>query len=107
MARLSSVENKGQEVREENFSEKETQGQLLTVENDFISGMLAAAAYKNDELRQINITRDGKLYFSFKVHALGEEEANKCLSCLHKQRGRSTNVSVLHGTRIRLYGIAG
>lgn len=41
MARLSSVENKGQEVREENFSEKETQGQLLTVENDFISGMLA------------------------------------------------------------------
>ena len=78
MARLSSVENKGQEVREENFSEKETQGQLLTVENDFISGMLAAAAYKNDELRQINITRDGKLYFSFKVHALGEEEANKC-----------------------------
>ena len=35
MARLSSVENKGQEVREENFSEKETQGQLLTVENDF------------------------------------------------------------------------
>lgn len=78
MARLSSVENKGQEVREENFSEKETQGQLLTVENDFISGMLAAAAYKNDELRKINITRDGKLYFSFKVHALGEEEANKC-----------------------------
>ena len=78
MARLSSVENKGQEVREENFSEKETQGQLLTVENDFISGMLAAAAYKNDELRQINITRDGKPYFSFKVHALGEEEANKC-----------------------------
>lgn len=78
MARLSSVENKGQEVREENFSEKETQGQLLTVENDFISGMLAAAAYKNDELRQINIIRDGKLYFSFKVHALGEEEANKC-----------------------------
>ena len=78
MARLSSVENKGQEVREENFSEKETQGQLLTVENDFISGMLAAAAYKNDELRQINITSDGKLYFSFKVHALGEEEANKC-----------------------------
>ena len=57
MARLSSVENKGQEVREENFSEKETQGQLLTVENDFISGMLAAAAYKNDELRQINITQ--------------------------------------------------
>lgn len=40
--------------------------------------MLAAAAYKNDELRQIDIVRDGKLYFSFRVHALGEEEANKC-----------------------------
>lgn len=67
-----------QEVREEEFSEKETQGQLLTVEVDFIAGMLAASAYKNDELRQIDIVRDGKLYFSFRVHALGEEEANKC-----------------------------
>ena len=67
-----------QEVHEEEFSEKETRGQLLTVENDFIAGMLAAAAYKSDELRQIDIIRDGKLYFSFRVHALGEEEANKC-----------------------------
>lgn len=81
MANLAKTAGKmenTQEVREEEFSEKETQGQLLTVESDFIAGMLAAAAYKNDELRQIDIVRDGKLYFSFQVHALGEEEANKC-----------------------------
>ncbi|WP_337433615.1 hypothetical protein [Enterocloster sp.] len=81
MANLAKTAGKmenTQEVREEEFSEKETQGQLLTVESDFIAGMLAAAAYKNDELRQIDIVRDGKLYFSFRVHALGEEEANKC-----------------------------
>lgn len=78
LAKTAGKTENTQEVREEEFSEKETQGQLLTVENDFIAGMLAAAAYKNDELRQIDIVRDGRLYFSFRVHALGEEEANKC-----------------------------
>lgn len=52
MASLAKTAEKAentQEVREEEFSEKETQGQLLTVENDFIAGMLAAAAYKTAE----------------------------------------------------------
>ena len=81
MANLAKTAGKmenTQEVREEEFSEKETQGQLLTVENDFIAGMLAAAAYKTDEIVQFDIVRGGKLYFSFRIHALGEEEANKC-----------------------------
>ena len=80
MASLAKTADKAentQEVREEEFTEKETQGQLLTVENDFIAGMLAAA-YKTDEIVQFDIVRGGKLYFSFRIHALGEEEANKC-----------------------------
>ena len=44
LAKTAGKMENTQEVREEEFSEKETQGQLLTVENDFIAGMLAAAA---------------------------------------------------------------
>lgn len=80
MAKLASttdIEMK-EDVREEEFSTEETQGQLLTVETDFIAGMLAAASYRNDELVQIDIVRNNRKYFSFRVHALGEEEANKC-----------------------------
>lgn len=40
--------------------------------------MLAAAAYKTDETVRIDIVRNGKTFFSFEIHALGEEEANKC-----------------------------
>lgn len=53
MASLAKTAEKAentQEVREEEFSEKETQGQLLTVENDFIAGMLAAAAIRQTKL---------------------------------------------------------
>lgn len=45
--------------------------------DDFIAGMLSAAAYKSEEVSQIDIVRGGKLFFSFRIHALGEEEANK------------------------------
>ena len=78
LAKTAGNRENSQEIREEEFSEKETQGQLLTVESDFIAGMLAAAAYKTDEIVQFDIVRGGKLYFSFRIHALGEEEANKC-----------------------------
>lgn len=63
-------------VRDESFSKEETQGQLRIKEEDFISGMLEAAAYKSEELVQIDIVRSGKHFFSFKIHALGEQEAN-------------------------------
>lgn len=49
MANLAKTAGKmenTQEVREEEFSEKETQGQLLTVESDFIAGMLARPLIK-------------------------------------------------------------
>ena len=80
MARLSSIagEPEKEDIREEEFSKEENNGQLRTVENDFIAGMLAAAAYKTDETVRIDIVRNGKTFFYFEIHALGEEEANKC-----------------------------
>lgn len=82
MAKLTSVngkpeENIEEEVREETFSAEETKNQLRVKEDDFIAGMLSAAAYKSEEVSQIDIVRGGKLFFSFRIHALGEEEANK------------------------------
>lgn len=65
-------------VRDEEFSKEETQNQLRTVENDFIAGMLEAAEYKTKETRKIEIIRDGNLFFSFHIHAVGEEEAERC-----------------------------
>ena len=82
MAKLTSVngkpeENIEEEVREETFSAEETKNQLRVKEDDFIAGMLSAAAYKSEEVSQIDTVRGGKLFFSFRIHALGEEEANK------------------------------
>ena len=60
------------------FTEEQTNTQLRMFEGDIIQGLLAAADYKNDETRHIEIARNGKLYFEFDIHALGEEEYNKC-----------------------------
>lgn len=64
-------------VREETFTQEETQAQLRTKEEDFIAGMLEAADYKSEELVQIDIIRGKKHFFSFNIHALGEQEANQ------------------------------
>lgn len=80
MARLESSNKEivDENVRDEEFTQEENQNQLRVKESDFISGMLAAAEYKNEEIRVIEISREGKLYFSFNIHALGEAEANQC-----------------------------
>lgn len=77
MANLKSNAKVEEVVRDEEFSVEETQNQLRTKEEDFIAGMLEAADYKTDETVQIDIIRNGKRYFSFDIHALGEDEANR------------------------------
>ena len=64
-------------VRDEEFSQEETQNQLRTKEDDFITGMLEAAEYKTKETRRIEIVRNGKLFFAFNIHAIGEAEADR------------------------------
>ena len=86
---LSVEEN----VRDEEFSKDETQNQLRMAENDFIAGMLEAAEYKRKEIRRIEIVRDGKLFFSFNIHAIGEEDAERCRKrCTKYVRNKSIGV---------------
>ncbi len=80
-------------VRDEEFSKDETQNQLRTVENDFIAGMLEAAEYRTKETRKIEIIRDGKLFFSFHIHAVGEEEADRCKK-RHTKYVRNKNIGL-------------
>lgn len=78
MANLKSNAKVEEVVRDEEFSVEETQNQLRTKEEDFIAGMLSAAEYKTEETVQIDIIRGRKCFFSFDIHALGEDEANRC-----------------------------
>lgn len=80
-------------VRDEEFSKDETQNQLRTVESDFIAGMLEAAEYRTKETRKIEIIRDGKLFFSFHIHAVGEEEADRCKK-RHTKYVRNKNIGL-------------
>lgn len=80
-------------VRDEKFSKEETQNQLRTVENDFIAGMLEAAEYKTQETRKIEIIRDGRLFFAFNIHAIGEAEAERCKK-RHTKYVRNKNIGL-------------
>lgn len=52
------------------------QEKVLMSEEDLINGLLAAADYETDEetMKEIEIRRNGKLFFKFSVHPLGEKE---------------------------------
>lgn len=62
----------------EKFTAKEEQVQLRMYENDFIQGIIAAAKDKEEATETIVIKRNGVEYFRFAIHALGEEEADRC-----------------------------
>lgn len=73
-----AVDDAEETVVDEEFTEKETNDNLRMKEDDFIAGMLAAATDKITDTTEVVIKRNGKRYFSFHVHALGEAEANAC-----------------------------
>lgn len=65
-----------QETKKTGLPEQE---KVLMTEEDLIAGLLAAADFETDEevMKNIRIERNGKLYFEFKVHPLGEKEMQK------------------------------
>lgn len=75
----AQTEEKAQ-VEERDFTEEQNKAQTRMFENDFISGLIAAAGFRTDEAEQkhIEIIRNGVLFFAFDIRALGEEEYNKC-----------------------------
>lgn len=71
-AKNDVLENE-QEVELTGLPEQE---KVLMSEEELINGLLAAADYETDEdtMKEIEIRRNGKLFFKFSVHPLGEKE---------------------------------
>lgn len=72
-AKNDVLENEKTELEKTGLPEQE---KVLMTEEDLISGLLAAADYENDEdvMKTVEIKRNGKLFFTFTVHPLGEKE---------------------------------
>lgn len=74
---MATNKNKIEEIE---LTEEENKGQLRTYENDILKGLLAAANYETEEenIQPIDIARNGKVLFSFRIRPLGEDEYQKC-----------------------------
>ena len=60
--------------KEMELTEEEVKEDILGHEDDYIAGLLAAADNVDEETTTIEIIRNKKKYFAFRVHALTEEE---------------------------------
>lgn len=65
-------------VEDVDFTTEQTKNQILANEGDFISGLLGAVDYKESETQRINVEMGGRLFFSFRIRPLGEDEYNQC-----------------------------
>ncbi len=81
-ASVELVEEKTEErkpsIEEIELNEEETKTQMRLYEEDFIQGLIDAAAYVEEEIQQIEIARGGRVYFAFKIRPLSEEEYDRC-----------------------------
>lgn len=59
--------------REMELTEEE-QEDILANEEDYIAGLLDAAANTDEEVKTIEIVRNGRKYFAFRIHTLTEEK---------------------------------
>jgi hypothetical protein len=67
-------------VEEVDCDEETNKTQLRANEPDILKGLLEAASFKTEEdnIKNIEVARGGKLLFSFHIHPLTEEEYDKC-----------------------------
>lgn len=70
------LEQEKTEIEKTGLPEQE---KVIMNEEELIAGLLAAADFETDEdvMKNIQIKRNGKLFFEFKVHPLGEKEMQK------------------------------
>lgn len=78
MAGKSNLKDEELNVENQEFTEEETQNQLLMNEKDIIQGLIEAADFKTDDVTRIDIVRNKKTCFSFHVRPLTEFEYDKC-----------------------------
>lgn len=62
------------QVEEKEFTNEESTNQLLLNEDDLIRGLLEAATIDEEEFREIEIARNGKIFFKFKIGPLKERD---------------------------------
>lgn len=58
--------------------EEDTKALLLANEEDFIQGLIDAAGFVSEETQRIEIVREGRLFFAFRIRPLSSEEYEKC-----------------------------
>lgn len=81
---ITSVGNVTEETAEKervedyDLTKEEVRNQMLIHEEDFIQGLIEAADYGKEEHQEIEIIREGKLYFRFNIRPLREDEYSKC-----------------------------
>lgn len=68
--------NENLPVENADFTDAETKEQMLSCEEDIIQGLIEAANFKSDERKKIEIVRGGKLFYSFEIQPLSEDEYN-------------------------------
>lgn len=65
-------------VGEYETDEENTNALVRTNEEDFIQGLISAAEFPSNETQRIEIIRDGRLLFAFRIRPLSAEEYEKC-----------------------------
>lgn len=76
------MENRNPDAIEETGepTTEETRGALRAYEDDILGGLLAAADFREDEeeIHPVEIARNGKVLFTFRIRPLSEGEYNQC-----------------------------
>ena len=65
-----------EKIKEFEMNDEEIKDYMQAKEEDYIAGLLAAADFVDTETQEINIVRDGRKFFSFRIHAISEEMLN-------------------------------
>lgn len=71
-------ETEQQEVKEYETNKEDTNALIRANEEDFIQGLINAANFASEETQRIEIIREGRLYFAFRIRPLSSEEYEKC-----------------------------
>lgn len=89
------MKNTDNQAEERVFSEEESRNQLRAKEEDFIQGLLDAAAYSDEERQPVEIAREGKVYFKFTIRPLSEAEYDQCKKkCTKYVRNKSFGIKM-------------
>ena len=69
-----------------------TQDEILMNEDEMIRGLLEAADYREENQKKIQIKRNGKILFEFRIHPISEEETQamrkSCTKYMPNPQGR-------------------